>query len=98
MTGTGNAVATERGSESSVVALENVFVSIDCDRNVAYVAYETESMIRWHEIPCMTCPGREGNSTRYPTSALLRKQPVITSGRRGHCACLDCPRQGGMPP
>jgi hypothetical protein len=51
MTGVGSALATERELERrSVVPLEDVFVSIDFDGNVAYVAYEDESAIRWREV------------------------------------------------
>jgi hypothetical protein len=51
MTGTRNAVATsllDRGG--SLVALEELFVSIDLDADVAYVAYEEESAIHWDEV------------------------------------------------
>lgn len=50
MTGIGNTASTQRGREGSLVALEDVFVSIDLDGDVAYVAYEDESAIRWEEV------------------------------------------------
>ena len=44
------AVVTGRGREASVVAVEDVFVAMDLDDDVAYVAYEDESAIRWDEV------------------------------------------------
>jgi hypothetical protein len=50
MKGIGNTAGTDTRREGSLVALEDVFVSIDLDGDVAYVAYEDESAIRWEEV------------------------------------------------
>ena len=51
MTRSGAAVINKLQGESGGVLLQSLFVSIDLEADVAYVAYEDDSSIKWDELP-----------------------------------------------
>ena len=75
MTTTGSVVIESLRLDASEVPIENVFVSIDLGADVAYVAYEDESSIKWDQLSRTDAEFMAGLGAR--TAIHLRPAPQL---------------------